>query len=167
MVRWPSFLSMLRQVFRKFFFRNVKPAANSFVVVNVLISFLSMSTPHRRRSRRLAAAGAAPSPNTPPPARLLDLPTDLLERVLSRCDSPVDIARAAAVSLVVDTSADKIAAEEAGAAGAAVHGAMPLFVACQSNHLECVRLLPEASATDADDASVDRRAANKDRSTPP
>ena len=37
-----------------------------------------MSTPPRRRSRRLApAATAAPSPDTPPPARLLDLPTEL------------------------------------------------------------------------------------------
>ena len=53
----------------------------------------------RRRSRRLAsAATAAPSPNTPPPARLLDLPRELLERVLSRFDSPIDIAHVAAVS---------------------------------------------------------------------
>ena len=38
----------------------------------------------RRRSRRLAAAAtAAPSPSTPPPAHLLDLPTDLLVRALS------------------------------------------------------------------------------------
>ena len=58
-----------------------------------------MSTPPRRRSRRLASAfTAAPSPNTPPPARLLDLPRELLERVLSRCDSPIDIARVAPVS---------------------------------------------------------------------
>ena len=64
-----------------------------------------MSTPPRRRSRRLAtAAAAAPSADTPPPARLLDLPTDLLVRVVSRCDSPVDIARAAAVSLVFHAS---------------------------------------------------------------
>ena len=43
-----------------------------------------MSTPPRRRSRRLAAASAAaPSPDTPPPARLLDLPTELLERVIT------------------------------------------------------------------------------------
>ena len=63
-------------------------------------SFVGMSTPPRRRSRRLAAgATAAPSPSTPPPTRLLDLPTDLLVRVVSRCD-PVDIARAAAVSLL-------------------------------------------------------------------
>ena len=58
-----------------------------------------MST-QRRRSRRLAAsATAAPSPDTPPPARLLDLPTELLVRALSRCD-PADIARVAAVSLL-------------------------------------------------------------------
>ena len=64
-----------------------------------------MSTPPRRRSRRLAAtsAAAAPSPDTPPPARLLDLPTDLLVRVVSRCD-PVDIARVAAVSLLFHAS---------------------------------------------------------------
>ncbi|EOD37060.1 hypothetical protein EMIHUDRAFT_362321, partial [Emiliania huxleyi CCMP1516] len=54
-----------------------------------------MSAP-RRRSRRLAsAATAAPSTDTPPPARLLDLPRELLERALSRCD-PADIARVAA-----------------------------------------------------------------------
>ncbi len=59
-----------------------------------------MSTPPRRRSRRLASASAAtPSPDTPPPIRLLDLPTDLLVRVFSRCD-PADIARVAAVSLL-------------------------------------------------------------------
>ncbi|EOD27947.1 hypothetical protein EMIHUDRAFT_366480 [Emiliania huxleyi CCMP1516] len=64
-----------------------------------------MSTPPRRRSRRLAsAAAAAPSPDTPPPARLLDLPRELLERVLSRCDSPLDIARVAAVSLLFHAS---------------------------------------------------------------
>ena len=63
------------------------------------ILFLAMSTPPRRRSRRLAsAATAAPSPSTPPPARLLDLPRELLERVLSRCHSPIDIARVAPVS---------------------------------------------------------------------
>ena len=39
-----------------------------------------------------------PSPETPP-ARLLDLPRELLVRALSRCD-PADIARAAAVSLL-------------------------------------------------------------------
>ena len=60
--------------------------------------------PARRRSRRLASASAAaPSPDTPPPARLLDLPTDLLVRVVSRCD-PVDIARVAAVSLLFHAS---------------------------------------------------------------
>ena len=59
-----------------------------------------MSTQPRRRSRRLASpTAAAPSPDTPPPARLLDLPTDLLVRALSRCD-PADIARVAAVSLL-------------------------------------------------------------------
>ena len=50
-----------------------------------------------------AAATAAPSPDTPPPARLLDLPTGLLVRAFSRCD-PIDIARAAAVSLVFHAS---------------------------------------------------------------
>ena len=65
------------------------------------ILFLTMSTPLRRRSRRLATA--APSPDTPPPARLLDLPTDLLVRVVSRCD-PADIARFAAVSLLFHAS---------------------------------------------------------------
>merc|ERR1712086_698864 len=49
------------------------------------------------------AATAALSPDTPPPARLLDLPTDLLVRVVSRCD-PVDIARVAAVSLLFHAS---------------------------------------------------------------
>ena len=67
-----------------------------------------MSTPprrSRRRSRRLASSTtAAPSPDTPPPARLLDLPTELLERVLSRFDSPIDIARVAAVSLLFHAS---------------------------------------------------------------
>ena len=63
-----------------------------------------MSAPPRRRSRRLAtAAPAAPSPDTPPPARLLDLPTELLVRALSRCD-PADIARVAAVSLLFHAS---------------------------------------------------------------
>jgi len=65
--------------------------------------FLAMSAPPRRRSRRLASAStAAPSPDTPPPARLLDLPTELLVRALSRCD-PADIARVAAVSLLFQT----------------------------------------------------------------
>ena len=64
-----------------------------------------MSAPPRRRSRRLAsAATAAPSPDAPPPARLLELPRELLERVLSRLDSPADIARAAAVSLLFHAS---------------------------------------------------------------
>jgi len=67
-----------------------------------------MSTRPRRRSRRLApAATAAASPDTPPPARLLDLPRELLERALSRCDSPVDIARAAAVSLLFHSLAEQ------------------------------------------------------------
>ena len=56
-----------------------------------------------RRSRLAAAATAAPSPDTPPPFRLLDLPTDLLERALSRCDA-IDIARVAAVSLLFHAS---------------------------------------------------------------
>ena len=60
-----------------------------------------MSAPPRRRSRRLATA--APSSDTPPPARLLDLPTELLVRVVSRCD-PLDIARVAAVSLLFHAS---------------------------------------------------------------
>ena len=63
--------------------------------------FLAMSAPSRRRSRRLApATTAAPSPDTPPPARLLDLPTDLLLRAISRLDGPLGIARVAAVSLL-------------------------------------------------------------------
>ena len=60
-------------------------------------SFLAMSAPPRRCSRRLAtgataSSAAAPSPDTPPPARLLDLPTELLVRALSHC-APADIAR--------------------------------------------------------------------------
>ena len=47
-----------------------------------------------------------PSPDTPPPARLLALPTDLLVRVVSRCD-PLDIARVAAVSLLFHASLAK------------------------------------------------------------
>ena len=67
-----------------------------------------MSTRPRRRSRRLApAATAAASPDTPPPARLLDLPRELLERALSRCDSPVDIARVAAVSPLFHSLAEQ------------------------------------------------------------
>ena len=57
------------------------------------------SAPPRRRSRRLASATAAPSPSTPPPTRLLDLPSELLVRALSHC-GPADIARVAAVSLL-------------------------------------------------------------------
>merc|ERR1711938_475388 len=49
---------------------------------------------------------AAPSPDTPPPARLLDLPTELLVRALSHCD-PADIARVAAVSLLFHASLAK------------------------------------------------------------
>merc|ERR1711938_65887 len=49
---------------------------------------------------------AAPSPDTPPPARLLDLPTDLLVRALSHCD-PADIARVAAVSLLFHSLAEQ------------------------------------------------------------
>ena len=64
-----------------------------------------MSTPPRRRSRRLASAStAAPSPDTPPPTRLLDLPTELLVRVFSHCHSPADIARVAAVSRLFHAS---------------------------------------------------------------
>ena len=48
-------------------------------------------------------AAAAPSPGTPPHTRLLDLPTELLVRALSRCD-PADIARVAAVSLLFHAS---------------------------------------------------------------
>jgi len=44
-----------------------------------------------------------PPPDTPPPARLLDLPTDLLVRVVSRCEA-VDIAHVAAVSLLFHAS---------------------------------------------------------------
>ena len=51
-----------------------------------------------------SAAAAAPSPDAPPPARLLDLPRELLERALSHCHSPLDIARVAAVSLLFHAS---------------------------------------------------------------
>ena len=47
---------------------------------------------------RGAARAASPHHPKPPPTRLLDLPRELLERVLSRCDSPIDIARVAPVS---------------------------------------------------------------------
>jgi len=58
----------------------------------------------RTRAAWLAApSNPAPSPATPPPARLLDLPTDVLVRVVSRCD-PADIARVAAVSLLFHAS---------------------------------------------------------------
>merc|ERR1711965_1050279 len=64
-----------------------------------------MSILPRHRSRCLAASStAAPSPDTPPPARLLDLPRELLERVVSRFNSPIDIARVAAVSLLFHAS---------------------------------------------------------------
>jgi len=42
--------------------------------------------------------------DTSPPTRLLDLPTELLERAFSRCDSPFDIARVEAVSLLFHAS---------------------------------------------------------------
>ena len=62
-----------------------------------------MSTPPRGRSPRLApAATAAPARDTPPPT-LLDLPSELLVRVVSRCD-PLDVARVAAVSLLFHAS---------------------------------------------------------------
>ena len=50
-------------------------------------------TAPKRRSRRLAAAAAAAAR-----CPLTDLPLDLLARVFSRCDSPIDIARVAPVS---------------------------------------------------------------------
>ena len=62
-----------------------------------------MSTPPRRSRRLATASAAAPSPDTQRPARLLDLPTDLLVRVVSRCDPP-DIARVTAVSLLFHAS---------------------------------------------------------------
>ena len=40
----------------------------------------------------------------PPPLALLDLATDLLARVVARCDTPADIARVAAVSLLFHAS---------------------------------------------------------------
>ena len=55
-----------------------------------------MSRP--RRHRRELASRAVARPPARPPQR------DLLERALSRCDSPVDIARAAAVSLLFHAS---------------------------------------------------------------
>ena len=51
------------------------------------------------RAASASASAAAPSPSTPPPARLIDLPTELVVRALSHCD-PADIARVAAVSLL-------------------------------------------------------------------
>ena len=63
-----------------------------------------MSTPRRSGRLASAAASAAPLPSTPPPTRLLDLPTELLARALSRCNSPADIARVAAVSLLFHAS---------------------------------------------------------------
>ena len=59
-----------------------------------ILSSVAMSSPLRRRSRRL----------TPSPTRLLDLPTELLARVISRFDDPADIARVAAVSLLFHAS---------------------------------------------------------------
>ena len=58
-----------------------------------------MSTPPRRHSRRLAAAAAAAA-HCP----LTDLPLELLARVISSFDSPADIARVAAVSLLFHAS---------------------------------------------------------------
>ena len=58
-----------------------------------------MSDP--RRSRRLASATpttAALSPSSPPPARLLDLPTDLLDRVVDGIADPLEPAAAVALS---------------------------------------------------------------------
>ena len=75
-----------------------------------------MSAPPRRSRRLAPAATAAPSPDTPPPT-LLDLPTELLSRALSRCD-PADIARVAAVSLLFHASlaqeAIRLRAQERG-----------------------------------------------------
>ena len=51
-----------------------------------------------------ALSPEAPSPDPPLPAHLLDLPRELLVRALTRCNSPVDIARAAAVSLLFHAS---------------------------------------------------------------
>ena len=50
-----------------------------------------------------ALSTAAPLPDTPPPARLLDLPSELLVRALSHCGL-ADIARVAAVSLLFHSS---------------------------------------------------------------
>ena len=104
-----------------------------------------MSTPPRRRSRRRAsAATAAPSPDTPPPARLLDLPRELLERALSRCDSPVDIARVAAVSLLFHSLAEqgiRLWAQERGFE----LPAQPEGETCVVRWLCCSALLREAN----------------------
>ena len=103
-----------------------------------------MSTPPRRSSRRLAAASSAtPSPNAPPTC-LLDLPTELLSRALSRCD-PADIARAAAVSLLFHASlaleAIRLWAQERGfelpalpeGEGCAVRWLCFMALLCESN----------------------------------
>ena len=63
-----------------------------------------MSAPPRCSRRLASASTAAPSPDAPPPARLLDLPRELLERVLSRFNSPIDIVRVAAVSRLFHAS---------------------------------------------------------------
>ncbi|EOD05350.1 hypothetical protein EMIHUDRAFT_351053, partial [Emiliania huxleyi CCMP1516] len=102
--------------------------------------------PPRRRSRRLASAPtAAPSPDTPPPARLLDLPRELLERALSRCD-PADIARVAAVSLLFHASL----AEEGIRLWAQERGfelpAQPEGEGCAVRWLCCSALLRESNA---------------------
>jgi len=105
-----------------------------------------MSTPPRRRSRRLASAPTAdPSPDTPPPARLLDLPRELLERALSRCD-PADIARVAAVSLLFHASL----AEQGIRLWAQERGfelpAQPEGEGCAVRWLCCSALLRESNA---------------------
>ena len=46
-------------------------------------SFFAMSTLSRRGRLAATTTTAAPSPDAPPPTRLLDLPTELLVRALS------------------------------------------------------------------------------------
>ena len=104
-----------------------------------------MSILPRRRSRRLASAPtAAPSPDTPPLA-LLDLPREHLLRVLSRCDSPVDIARVAPVSHLFHASL----AEEGIRLWAQERGfelpAQPEGEGCAVRWLCCSALLREAN----------------------